>query len=60
MIDVVNMFTNMDANTSVQSHDAVYEHEYEYEICIFLVCIFMSILVLSSDWVDEFCSLQTT
>ena len=31
MIDVVNMFTNMDANTYVQKYDEVYEHEHEYE-----------------------------
>lgn len=27
MIDVVNMFTNMDANTYVQKYDEVYKHE---------------------------------
>lgn len=30
MIDVINILTNMDANTYVQKYDEVYEHIYIY------------------------------
>lgn len=50
-IDVVNMFTNMDANTHVQNYDEVCEHEYEIVYFSLHVHEHSCLFIISDQWI---------